>query len=278
MERLDYTSQKAAMRVSIITNDPALTALCEKTLASLFPQTVELRRLGATERPSGEVCIWEFDSGSFPKQLTSDHLQRTLFVVDQSDLERFRECLGALRASIVLKPVLSPTLVPFLQHSFGTCQAPRKRQTQWEDVCTERRQADLFELFMPSQSEAVKLTGIRPSHRPEQSLQQQLRISIPAPTNHAHHVIPVMSSNGIAMGEFPKPRVNPLCPGCGASNTPRAGQTGIVAMLFGVLGRIPLKCRNCRRRFLPRVRGVTELQGVAPGHVMQEERGRTDET
>ena len=140
------------MRISVITSDPELTAVCEKVLESLSPLAVELRRLDPTERPDGEVCIWEFDPDCFPKRLTPEYLQQSLFVVDQSNLGRFRGCLGILRASIVLKPILGPTLLPFLEHSFRTYQDSQRTLTQREDDSTERRKAELLELLMTFQA------------------------------------------------------------------------------------------------------------------------------
>jgi hypothetical protein len=140
------------MQISIITNDPELTAVCEKALEGLSPSTVELRRLDPTERPGGEVCIWEFDPDFFPERLTPEYVQPSLFVVDPGHLGRFRECLGVLRASIVLKPVLGPTLLPFLEHSFRACQGPQQTATQREDDSSERRKAELFELFITLQA------------------------------------------------------------------------------------------------------------------------------
>ena len=137
------------MRINLITNDPELKGLCERTLEEFSSEQVDLRLLLPAEQPKGDVCIWEFHPPFFPARLTPDHVRRTLFVVEADRVEDFRECLGMLRASIVLRPMLGSALRPFLEHSFRAGQTHRGISNHQMDDSAESQEApNLFQVML----------------------------------------------------------------------------------------------------------------------------------
>jgi len=47
----------------------------------------------------------------------------------------------------------------------------------------------------------------------------------------------------------PESADNERCPRCGRADARPARRAGFIALLFEILGRVPFRCRNCRRRF-----------------------------
>ena len=107
------------MKFCVVGNEFQLLAQCRTILEETAAEDWSLIQSACySESPDdADVYIWDFASDpSIPTELP-DIVTRSLFVVEPGQLHRFREALGRLRASIVLKPVQLPALRPFVEYA-----------------------------------------------------------------------------------------------------------------------------------------------------------------
>ena len=106
------------MRLCVIGEDARLCEYCKSALENLAAGDWEvISSRSRAEPPPADFYVWDFIPDSFPLSPRADVFTRALFVVDPKDLESFRTKVGAMRASIVLKPARPDTLQPFLEHT-----------------------------------------------------------------------------------------------------------------------------------------------------------------
>jgi signal transduction histidine kinase len=111
------------MRFCVVSNEIELPHQCRRILEGTGLEEWELIVcIRDSELPDADVYIWDFAFEPFTPSLHPDLIGRSLFLVELGQLDQFRQALGTLRASIVLKPVQPATLRPFLEHAF---QKPR---------------------------------------------------------------------------------------------------------------------------------------------------------
>ena len=54
-----------------------------------------------------------------------------------------------------------------------------------------------------------------------------------------------------------KRKMDAQCPNCGSSDTRRSCRKGFFAAIFSFVGRVPLRCRSCQKRFYRGLVGYT---------------------
>src|SRR5258708_3627648 len=87
-------------------------------LQELIPNSFEIVASAPdAEPPDADVYIWDCHPEMFSRSLTPDIVKRSLYVIEPKLVERFRERLGTMHASILLKPVRPAALRPFLEHA-----------------------------------------------------------------------------------------------------------------------------------------------------------------
>ena len=139
------------MRLCVVGLEPEFHEQCRVALGELAPEEWDLTALPhGAQPPEADVYIWEFLPGALPRPLLSDVAGRSLFVVAPTLLDEFREFLGPLRASILLKPVHPAALRPFLECSVrkGGSRPARPNDgksdsAQWEGLLDYLLQANL---------------------------------------------------------------------------------------------------------------------------------------
>jgi signal transduction histidine kinase len=112
------------MKCCVVSTESELLDQCRRIIEETVPGEWELVCSARySEAPGADLYIWDFSCDPFIPVERADVVKQTLFAVEPSQLDRFRQALGTLRASIVLKPVQPAALRPFLEHAF------RQRQT-----------------------------------------------------------------------------------------------------------------------------------------------------
>jgi len=110
------------MNVKLISNDAELSNLCREVLADISEQACLLSSGVPDDAPEGDVCIWDFPFQAKSSPDIGSNPSRHLFVVQRSDLPRFREQITAAAAKILLKPVTRVTLEVFLTQAVADYQ------------------------------------------------------------------------------------------------------------------------------------------------------------
>jgi signal transduction histidine kinase len=129
--------------------DPELQDQCQMILEEVSPENWEFITSEAqTEPPDAEVYIWNFHPESFPGRLCAEVVSRSLFVVEPRLLDQLRAALGAVRASIVLKPVQGVTLRPFIEHSIRQHRTLAGKSSASERPPSSEERDDLLESLL----------------------------------------------------------------------------------------------------------------------------------
>ncbi|MBZ5676589.1 MAG: HAMP domain-containing histidine kinase [Acidobacteriia bacterium] len=109
------------MRLSTIGVERELEGQCRALLEEMAPGGYEFTPSAHGTRPQGaDFYIWDFRPEHFSDGIQPDVVARSLFLVEPSMLDSFQRMLGESHASIVLKPVRSAALLPFLEHILGS--------------------------------------------------------------------------------------------------------------------------------------------------------------
>jgi len=87
-------------------------------LQELIPNNFEFIACAPDAEPlEADVYIWDCHPEMFSWNLTPEIVKRSLFVIEPKLLDRFRQRLGTMHASILLKPVRPAALRPFFEHA-----------------------------------------------------------------------------------------------------------------------------------------------------------------
>jgi len=123
------------MKFCVVGNESELLDQCRKILEETVPEEWSLVQSARySESPDADVYIWDFASEFCIPTERPHVITRSLFVVESSQLDRFREALGRQRASIVLKPVQLPALRPFMEHALRQHRITTTEQTITSDA------------------------------------------------------------------------------------------------------------------------------------------------
>jgi signal transduction histidine kinase len=106
------------MKVCLVGGGSQFHEDCRTLLQELVPGECELiTSISQPKSPEADIYIWDFSLEMFSPRLTPEIVRRSLFAVEPKLLERFRERLRTMQASILLKPVRPAALRPFLEHA-----------------------------------------------------------------------------------------------------------------------------------------------------------------
>src|SRR5579862_277196 len=142
------------MKCCVVSTESELLDQCRRIIEETVPQEWELVwSARSSEAPSADVYIWDFSCDPFIPVGRPEMVTRALFAVEPGQLDQFRQALGTLRASIVLKPVQPAALRPFLEHAFrqrqtlpneqGRASSSASRQSERDDLLDSVLHANL---------------------------------------------------------------------------------------------------------------------------------------
>ena len=138
------------MKVCVIGGGAGLQEHCRLILSELGASQWEVMTGEPVSEPvQADKYVWDFVPGEGTAFPNPEIAKRTLFAVHPKDLDLFRTALGNARASILLKPVSSAALRPFLEQtvrqSDGNTRAAdaENEQNQTDDLLERLLQANL---------------------------------------------------------------------------------------------------------------------------------------
>jgi signal transduction histidine kinase len=131
------------MKCCVVSTESELLDQCRRIIEEAFPEEWELVWSARySDAPSADVYIWDFSCDPIIPVGRPEMVAQTLFAVEPGQLDQFRQALGALRASIVLKPVQAAALRPFLEHAFRQRQRLAGEQSRTAGGAGRQRDRD----------------------------------------------------------------------------------------------------------------------------------------
>jgi signal transduction histidine kinase len=131
------------MRLSTIGVEHQIEEQCRALLEEMAPGQYELASsLHGGELQESDFYIWDFQPEHFSHGLRPQIVARSLFLVEPGMLDGFRRGLGALRASVVLKPARSAALRPFLEHILGSKSATGHESENVSELVGQSRETE----------------------------------------------------------------------------------------------------------------------------------------